>query len=262
MKSTAWLLVCIVIISCALPFSLRAETLHALAMHDTPRYDKGFQHLDYVNPDAPKGGSLRRAEAGTFDNLNPFLITGRVTSGLQEALLLTYDSLMARAWNEPFTMYGMVASSVNVPESRQWIEFNLDPDARFHDGKPITAADIAFSHKILMQHGRPNQRRVYKLVENIRIKNPHTIRFELGKGYDRETVMILAGMPVLPKHYWENRDFGKTTLKAPLSSGPYRIKFVDIGKRVTFERVKNYWAAQKPFNRGLYNFDTDRKSVV
>lgn len=235
---------------------------HAIAMHGTPKYPNGFTHFDYVNPDAPKGGILRRAEVGTFDNLNPFLITGRVTSGLQEALLQTYDSLMVRGWNEPFTMYGRVAKAVRVSPKRDWIEFDIDPDATFHDGTKITTKDVVFSRDILMEHGRPNQRRIYKLIKETRVKNDHTIRFVLGDGYDRETVMILAGMPVIPYHYWNDadqpRDFGKTTLQAPLSSGPYRIASVDPGRRVTFERVDNYWAKDKPTARGLYNFDTLR----
>lgn len=228
---------------------------HALAMNGEPLYPKDYIHFDYVNPDAPKGGTLRRAEVGTFDNLNPYLITGRVTSGLQEALLLTYDNLMVRGWNEPFTLYGLVAKSVTVPPARDWIEFDIDPDARFQDGTPITTKDVVFTRDILMAHGRPNQRRIYKLIKNVVIKNDHTIRFELGEGYDRETVMILAGMPVLPAHYWADKDFSKTTLTPPLSSGPYRVKSIDAGRRVTFERVKDYWAKDKPAARGLANFD-------
>lgn len=224
-------------------------------MHGTPKYATAYNNFDYVNPNALKGGTLRRAEIGTFDNLNPFLITGRVTPGLQEALLLTYDSLMTRGWNEPFTMYGSIAKNVTVPKARNWIEFDLDKDAKFHDGHPVTAGDVEFSYQILMKHGRPNQRRIYKLISKVTMKDKHTIRFDLGAGYDRETVMILAGMPVLPKHYWAKHDFSKTTLKAPLSSGPYKIKTVDVGRRVIFERVKDYWAKDKGFARGLYNFD-------
>lgn len=228
---------------------------HAIAMHGEPKYPAGFNHFDYVNPNAPKGGMLRRAEVGTFDNLNPFLITGRITPGLQEALLLTYDSLMVRAWNEPFTMYGMVAQSIDVSPQRDWIKFHLDPDAKFHDGHSITTADIEFSYKTLMQYGRPNQRRIYKLVKNVVIKDAQTIRFDLGQGYDRETVMILSNMPVLPKHYWQDKEFGKTTLKAPLSSGPYQVISVKPGQKIVFERARNYWAKDKAANRGLYNFD-------
>lgn len=240
---------------CCPAFAGTLVAQHALAMHGAPLYPADFKHVDYANPDAPKGGTLKRAEIGTFDNLNPFLITGRVTTGLQDALLLTYDSLMVQAWNEPFTLYGLVARQVVVPKKRNWIEFHLDPEARFHDGVKMTAQDVAFSHDALMHYGRPNQRRIYKLVQKITIKDDRTIRFDLGPGYDRETVMILAKMPVLPKHYWAKHKFEKTTLTPPLGSGPYRVADVRPGQRVVFERVKDYWAKDKPINRGLYNFD-------
>ncbi len=238
----------------SLSFSAQASD-HAIAMHGQPLYPASFAHYDYVNPDAPKGGNVRRAEVGTFDNLNPFLITGRVTSGLQEALVLTYDSLMTRAWNEPFTLYGLVAEKVTVPPDRSSITFHINPKAIFHDGKPVTTEDVKFSFEVLKKHGRPNQRRIYKLVKNIAIKDKHTIRLDLGEGHDRETVMILAMMPVIPKHYWADRDFGKTTLEPPLGGGPYKIADVKPGQRVIFERVENYWAADLPVARGLYNFD-------
>jgi microcin C transport system substrate-binding protein len=235
--------------------SFAQEATYAIAMHDKPRYPADFKHLDYANPDAPKGGTLRRAEIGTFDNLNPFLIAGRMTPGLQDGMWLTYDSLMVQALNEPFTMYGLVAKEVVVPPQRDWIEFHLDPDARFHDGVKISSADVEFSYKSLLKSGRPNQRRVYKLVKQVVIKDDHTIRFILGPGYNRETVMILSRMPVFPKHYWQDKDFGKTILTPPESSGPYKITTVDAGKRVILERVKDYWAKDKPIMRGLYNFD-------
>jgi ABC-type oligopeptide transport system substrate-binding subunit len=252
MRKLAFLVVLLISLTGA---AYAQEATYAIAMHDAPKYPADFTHFDYTNPDAPKGGTLRRAEIGTFDNLNPFLITGRVTIGLQEALMLTYDSLMVRAWNEPFTMYGLVAKNVIVPPERNWIEFILNPDAHFHDGTKITSEDVKFTFETLKKSGRPNQRRIYKLVKDVTIKDDHTIRFTLGAGYDRETVMILSGMPVLPKHYWEKNDFSKTTLVPPESSGPYKIASVDVGRRVVFERVKDYWAKNKATTRGLYNFD-------
>jgi ABC-type oligopeptide transport system substrate-binding subunit len=161
---------------------------------------------------------------------------------------------MVRAWNEPFTMYGLVAQSVDVAPDRSWIEFHLDPSAKFHDGHPITSDDVVFSYKSLMQYGRPNQRRIYKLIKTVTTKDSHTIRFDFGPGFDRETVMILSNMPVLPKHYWQGKDFSKTTLTPPMSSGPYQITSVQPGQRVVFDRVTDYWAKDKPVNHGLYNF--------
>jgi microcin C transport system substrate-binding protein len=232
------------------------KPVHAIAMHGEPLYPTGYTHFGYVNPDAPKGGTLRRAEVGTFDNLNPFLITGRVTPGLQEALILTYDSLMVRGWDEPFTLYGLIAKEVVLPTERNWIEFHLDHDAKFQDGHRITAEDVVFSYESLKAHGRPNQRRIYKLVSKVTTKDNDTVRFEFGPGHDRETALILAGMPVLPKHFWETRDFSKTTLKPTLGSGAYKIKSVDPGRRVMLERDRSYWAKDKPAVKGNYNFDT------
>lgn len=240
---------------CVDALAQNAPHAHAIAMHGSPRYAADFKHRDYVNPNAPRGGTLRRAEVGTFDNVNPFLITGRVTPGLQEALLNTYDSLMTQSWNEPFTLYALVAKSVRMPPDRSWIEFHLDPRARFHDGAPITSADVNFTFNALKQFGRPNQRRIYKLVKKVTMPTKYGIRFDFGPGFDRETALIIAKMPVLPRHYWDKRDFGKTTLDAPLGSGPYKIADIKPGQSMRFERVKNYWAADLPINRGLYNFD-------
>jgi ABC-type oligopeptide transport system substrate-binding subunit len=241
------------------PLPVSAEELipqHAIAMYGSPLYPSDFDHFDFVNPQASKGGVISRAEIGTFDNLNPFLITGRVTSGLQEALLMTYDSLMTRGWGEPYTMYGLVAKQVILPKERNWIIYLLDPKARFNDGHPVTAQDVAFSFEALKKSGRPNQRRIYSLVNKVTIVNPHKIRFDFGQGYDRETAFILSNMPVLPKHYWQGKDFSKTTLKPPIGSGPYRIGKIDIGRQITFKRNKDYWAKDNAVNRGLYNFDT------
>ncbi len=229
--------------------------VHAIAMHGQPLYGPDFTHFEYANPQAPKGGTLRRAEVGTFDNLNPFLITGRVPPALQEALLLTYDTLMTRGWDEPFTMYGLVAQRVALSAKRDTITFYLDKDAKFQDGHPITVKDVQFSFETLKKYGRPNQRRIYKLVTRVTTPDTHTIRFDFGPGYDRETAFILANMPVLPAHYWQGKDFSKTTLVAPLTSGPYGVETVDPGRRVVFKRNADYWAKDKAVAKGLYNFD-------
>jgi microcin C transport system substrate-binding protein len=235
----------------ALPPLQHAPMKHALAMHGEPKYPNGFQHVDYVNPNAPKGGVLKRADIGTFDNLNNFLLMGKAPTGLN----LTYDTLMQRAWNEPFTMYGLVAKSIRVADDRSWIIFYLNPNARFHDGAPILAKDVIFTAESLRQYGRPNQRAVYKLIDKITQIDQRTVRFDLGKGYNRETVMIIAMMPVLSSKYWAERDFSKTTLTPPLGSGPYRIASVDAGRRIIYDRVTDYWAKDLPINVGHYNFD-------
>lgn len=225
---------------------------HALAMHGAPKYPADFKHLDYVKPDAPKGGTLKLAKTGSFDTLNAVIINGVQAEGLS----YTSDQLMQRVWDEPFTLYGLVAATAEVPDDRSWVIYRLRPEARFHDGTPMTAADVQFSYEMFLKYGHPVRRRVYGLVTDVTIMDPHTIKFTFGEGYDPETVMILSLMHVLPKHYWEKQDITKTTLTPPLGSGPYKITTVDPGRSVTYERVKDYWAKDLPVNRGLYNFDT------
>ena len=221
-------------------------------MHGTPKYSSDATHLDYTNPDAPKGGTIRQAAPiGTFDTLNPYSIKGNAAQGLS----LVYDRLMARVWDEPFTMYPLVAEKVDIPEDRSEITFYLNPAARFHDGSPITVDDVLFSFDTLKEYGRPNMRRIYKLIASVEKKDERTVRFVFGTGYDRETVMIIAMMPVLSKTWWEGRDFDSTSLDTPLLSGPYKISEVDAGHRIVYERVPDYWAKDLLVNKGHNNFD-------
>lgn len=240
-------------LAAALAFSpaARAEKLYGLAMHGTPKYGPDADHLSYANPAAPKGGTLRQAAIGTFDTLNPYTIKGTAAQGLS----LVYDRLMARVWDEPFTMYPLIAESVEVPPDRSSLTVHINPKARFQDGSPITADDVIFSFETLRENGRPNMRRVYKLVSKAEKTDKLTVKFTLGDGYDRETVMILAMMPVLSKAWWSGRDFNATLLEPPLLNGPYRIASVDPGRQIVYERVKDYWAADLPVNKGQFNFD-------
>jgi len=237
-----------------LPSLSHAKTMHlyALAMHGNPLYSKDYKHFDYVNPNAPKGGDLKTSKNGSFDNLNPLVILGNKVAGLG----YLNDKLMQRAWNEPFTLYGLVAKSIDISEDRSEITFNLNPRARFHDGKPMTAEDVKFSYEMYRKYGHPVRRRVYGLIKKVKIISDYSIKFTFGEGYDRESALILAMMQVLPKHYWEKNNISKTTLKIPLGSGPYKIKSVEPGRKIVYERVKDYWAKDLPVNKGLYNFDT------
>lgn len=235
----------------ALPADARAERLYGLSMHGTPKYAADAAHLDYANPAAPKGGTLRQAATGTFDTLNPYTIKGTAAQGLGQA----YDRLMGRVWDEPFTLYPLIAESVEVAPDRAAITFHLNPKAQFHDGSPITADDVLFSFETLREYGRPNMRRIYRLVAETEKRDDRTVHFRLGEGYDQETVMILAMMPVLSKTWWETRNFDATLLQAPLSNGPYRIATVDPGRRIVYERVPDYWAADLLVNKGHHNFD-------
>ena len=224
---------------------------YGLAMHGAAKYNADDTHLDYANPDAPKGGTLKIAAIGSFDTLNPYSIKGKAAQGLN----LVYDRLMARVWDEPFTMYPLIAERFEMPEDRSSITFHINPKARFHDGNPITPDDVLFSFETLKNEGRPNMRRVYKLITNASKTGKNGVKFEFSEGYDRETALILALMPVLSKTYWADRTFDSTTLDIPLLNGPYKIKEFDIGRRITFERVENYWAADLLTNVGHHNFD-------
>lgn len=222
-----------------------------LAMHGTPKMQPGFTHLDYANPDAPQGGTLRQSAIGTFDTLNPFSLKGKSALGLN----YTYDRLMGRSWDEPFTLYPLIAEKAEIPEDRSSLTVFLNPKARFQDGSPITTDDVLFSFNLLKEKGRPNMRNVYKLVKTIEKTGANGVKLTLGETYDRETVMILAMMPVLSKAYWTGKDFEKTTFAPPVTSGPYKITSVDPGRRVVYTRDRSYWANDLPVNKGLYNFD-------
>lgn len=228
-----------------------SEELYGLAMHGTPKYSEKDSHLDYANPDAPKGGELVQSSIGTFDTLNPYSIKGSAASGLS----LVYDRLMRRVWDEPFTMYPLIAEKVEVPEDRSSLTVHINPKARFHDGSSITADDVVFSFEAMKTGGRPNMRRVYSLAEKVEKIDPLTVRFEFGEGYDRETVMIFAMLPVISKEWWGGRTFDSAVLEPPLTNGPYKIAEVDPGQKIVYERVDDYWAKDLLPNVGHYNFD-------
>lgn len=240
---------CLFLLVWLAPFNALAA--HAIAMHGQPKYPATATHLDYANPDAPKGGTLTQSALGTFDTLNPFNIKGKAAAGLE----YVYDRLAARVWDEPFSLYGLIAQDIVVPEDRSSITFTLNPAAKFHDGVAITASDVRFSYETLKKYGRPNMRRVYGLVDKVTVIDERTIRFDLGKGHDRETVMILAMMPVLPQHWWKDRNFDATTLDVPPGSGPYKITAIEPGRRIVYERVKDDWAAGNITRTGHNNFD-------
>lgn len=238
-------------------------TQFALAVHGAPKYADGFLHTDYVNPDAPKGGMLKLGVTGSFDSLNPFIIRGTAPLGVNTGTVsLIYEPLMARSWDEPFTLYGLIAESVEVPADRSSITFHLNPKAHWSDGQPITADDVQFSFTILRDKGRPNHRSYYKKVAKIEVLNSETVRFTFQPGasgkYDREMPLIMGLMPVLPQHDWVGRDFNQTSLRVPVGSGPYTITAVEPGRSITYTRDQHYWGIDLAIQRGLYNADTIR----
>ena len=220
-------------------------------MHGKPKYSADFTHLDYVNPNAPKGGTLKQAAIGTFDTLNPYSIKGKAAQGLN----LYYDRLMQRVWDEPFTMYPLIAEKVDIADDRSAVTFHINPAAKFHDGSAITADDVLFSYETMKEGGRPNMRRIYRLIEKAEKIDDLTVHFKFGEGFDQETVMIIAMMPVLSKTWWAGREFDSTVLDIPLSNGPYKIKEFETGRRIVYERDPDYWAKDLPVNAGHYNFD-------
>lgn len=224
-------------------------------MHGEPRERKGFTQFPYANPDAPKGGRVTFAVQGSFDSLNPLIVKGAPADGLREYV---YESLLARANDEPFTLYGLIAESVETPPDRSFVEFNLRPEAKFSDGVPITVDDVIFSHALLRDHGRPNHRSYYRKVTKVEKTGERKVRFTFDGSGDREMPLIIGLMPVLPRHLIDPDQFEKTSLAAPVGSGPYTITKVDPGKSITFKRDRNYWGRDLAVNRGLYNFDEIR----
>ena len=236
--------------------ALAAEVLHAHAISmfdsETPRYPAGFRHFDYVNPDAPKGGSLRLASQGSFDSFHPFIPKGNaVSTGAVETLLVT-------SADEPFTGYGLIAESIEWPPDRSWVIFHLRPQARWHDGTPITAEDVAWSFETLVSQGNPQYRFYYSAVASAEALDAARVRFTFSESNNRELPLIVGQLPILPKHYWATRDFGATTLDPPLGSGPYQIREFEAGRFTIRERVEDYWGRDLAVRRGLQNFQTIR----
>lgn len=230
----------------------KPQALHAIAMHGEPKYGPDFTHVEYANPDAPKGGELRMASFGTFDTLNPYTLRGVSAPGLR----MTFQTLLYSTEDEAFTEYGMIAESVEMPEDRSAVTFNLRKEARFHDGKPVTAADVVWSFETLMEKGHPFYRSYYGNVKEAKIENPRRVTFLFNMAGNRELPLIMGQMPVLPKHFFKDKDFDATVLTPVTGSGPYKVSRVEAGRRIVYERVKDWWGKDLPINRGQYNFDT------
>ena len=234
--------------------ALPAES-YAIAMHGAPALPPDFSHMPYANPNAPRGGRLVWSVLGTFDSLNPLIVRGLA---VQQIRGFVVESLMARGNDEAFTLYGLLARSVETDDARSYVTFHLDPRARFSDGKPVTAEDVLFSWALLRDQGRPNHRQYYAKVAKADAPDPLTARFDLAGANDRELPLILGLMPVLPKHAVDPATFEETTMTGPVGSGPYRVGAVKPGSSVTLVRNPDYWGRDLAVNRGLYNFDEIR----
>ena len=229
---------------------------NSITLLDKVKYGATFSHFDYVNPDAPKGGALKLASIGTFDTLNPFTLNGVSADGLG----LTYDTLMTPSLDEPSTSYGLLAETIRYPKNNAWVEFDLRPEAKWHDGVPVTPEDVIFSMNILKTQGNPFYAQYYANITKVEKTGEHTVRFTFDEP-NKELPSIVGQLVVLPKHYWQGKDFAATTLEPPLGSGPYEISQVDAGRSVTYKRVPDYWGEKVNVNIGQNNFDTVRYDV-
>ncbi|MAL90633.1 MAG: hypothetical protein CMK94_03635 [Pseudomonas sp.] len=229
-----------------------AAPRHALTLYgEKPKYPADFQHFEYVNPEAPKGGTLRQAGFGSFDSLNPFINKGVAADDIG----LIYDTLTTNSLDEPFTVYGLLAEKIEKGPNNDWVRFHLRPQARFHDGEPVKAEDVVFTFETLMSQGAPQYRAYYADVEKVTAESERRVRFDFKHAGNRELPMILGQLPVLPKHWWEGKDFTSGSLEPPLGSGPYRVEKVQAGRSIRYERVEDYWGKDLPVNRGFYNFN-------
>jgi peptide/nickel transport system substrate-binding protein len=234
----------------------RAEgASHAIAMHGEPAWGPNFNHPTYANPAAPKGGHLVQGVLGTFDCLNPFIVKGLPAANIRGYVI---ESLLARGYDEPFTLYGLIAERVATDAARTFVTFTINPAARFSDGKPVTPDDVIFSWELLRDRGRPNFRTYYIKAVKAEAIDARTVRFDLSGADDRELPLIIGLMPVLAKHAIDPATFEDTSFEPLLGSGPYTVSAVKPGQSVTFQRDRNYWGRDLPINRGLWNFDTIR----
>jgi len=262
MRALLLLLTCLAL---SFPALATISESHGYAQFGTLKYPASFTHFDWVNPRAPKGGRIKLMALGTFDTLNPYTFKGTSPSaspgflqyGISELNepLMVGTGLYDPSGDEPASSYGLIAESVEYSDNNSWVVFNLRKEARFHDGKPITAYDVAFSYRLLIKDGHPQYRTNLQGVKRVDILNRHRIRFVFEQPNNPLLIMRLGELPVLPQHYWKNRDFKATTFEPPLGSGPYRITQVQPGRQVVFERVRDWWGAKLPVNQGKYNFN-------
>ena len=239
-------------IQAAAPVPVTAP-VHALAMHGDPKYAADFSHFGYVNPDAPKGGTIKLAGYDTFDNLNGFIIKGVTVEGAA----MIYDTLMEQSSDEAFTVYAGLAASIETPADRSWATFAIRPEAKWHDGQPVTAEDVKWTFETLTTKGAPFYKAYYANVRAVEVLDGNRVKFVFDMANNRELPLIVGQMPILPKHYWtaEGRNFEETTLDPPVGSGPYKFGAITPGRSVEYVRVKDWWGENLPAFKGRYNFD-------
>ena len=224
---------------------------HAIAMHGEPKYNNNFLNLDYVNPNAPKGGKVVYSSTGTYDTFNPFTLKGTAVAGIGNL----YESLTTSTSDEPFTEYGLIAETIEWPDDRSLVAFKIRKEAKWHDGKKITPEDVIWTFNTLIEKGHPFYKYYYGDVVEVKKIDNLTVRFNFKGNTNLELPLIVGQLPVLPKHYWENRNFEETTLEIPVGSGPYRIDSFDPGRSITYSRNENYWGSNLAIKKGTDNFE-------
>ena len=241
-----------------------ADPQHGIAMHGEPALPPDFDHLAYANPDAPKGGRMTYAGIGTFDSLNPLIVNGTAPRGLWDAAWGNniWEALLVRNRDEAFSLYGLLAESVDVPDDRSSIEFTLRPEAKFSDGQPVTVDDVMFSIELLGTKGRPNYRAWYDKIAKMEKTGERSVRFTFKSEGDREIPLLIGLMPILPKHATDAENFDKSSLAIPMGSGPYTVADVSPGRYVTLKRNPDYWGKDLPIKRGFDNFDEIKRRVL
>lgn len=240
------------------PLSAMASPSHCLSLYDECKYAQDFKHFDYVNPDAPKGGLVKlTGDTGAFDTLNPFILKGVKAPNIGAI----FDTLMVQSQDEPQTMYGLIAITIDVAKDNSTAEFTLRSEAKFHDGSPITADDVVFSFNTLKEKGDPTYKILFAPIAKAEKTGKNSVKFTFSDTKSKEPAMIAASIPIISKAYYGKVDFEKSTLESPLGSGAYQVESVEQGKSISYSRVKNYWAKDLPVNKGQYNFDTMRYDI-
>ncbi len=259
MKDKIMRIFALVLFMSLLTVTAQAEVIKSpsIAMHGAPKYADDFKHLDYVNPDAPKGGTLRIAATGTFNSLNPFILKGDPAAGMSFlGQSHVYDSLMEQSYDEPFSMYGLLAETIEYDtDDKSWVAFNLNPAAKWADGKPVTAEDVVWSFNTFIEKGTPFFKAYYGDVTKVEATSPTRVKFSFKDDKNAELALVLSQLAILPKHFWEGKDFGSGSLDIPMGSGPYVVETLNAGSSITYKRRDDYWGKDLPINKGKFNFD-------
>ncbi|MER9379246.1 extracellular solute-binding protein [Mesorhizobium sp. M0578] len=257
-RVVVWLIAAILFVGLSLQPAL-SEPVHALAMQGEPALPADYDHFNYVNPDAPKGGSISYCVVGSFDNLNPFILRSLRTTarGMMDQAFgnLVFEPLMQRNYDEAFSLYGLLADTADMDPERKSIEFHLDPNAKWSDGEPVTPEDVLFTYDVFTEKGRPPYSQRMKAIAKLEKTGDRSVRFTFNDKADREFPLIIALTPIIPKHAFNKDTFDRTTLKPVIGSGPYTVAQVVPGQRIVFKRNPDYWGKDVPSKRGFDNYD-------